>query len=303
MNQDSELVYKNGYPFDEKLVENIRDLYVRVKQENKAACVVIDGGIGEGKTTLGIEVGDLINQLDGKAKIVLLKKESFQIGMGGAAFVRNLKAVFKNDYPVVIYDEGGDFNRRGSLTQFNQLINRIFETYRAFKVLVIICLPSFKIIDQDLLLKGIPRLLIHCEDRGQSYGNFKAYSLYRMFYILDLMKKLKVPNFAYQITDPNFQGHFLNLEKSREKELDKLCTDAKLLEAEKAEIKLEGLISVSELARKVAKTTAWVGVALKQLNIKPVRKISKSWYYKEDVALESLWNFNLRPEARGRKGG
>lgn len=296
----SDNLYKNGLPFSDKLAENIKDLYLRVKESNKAGCIIIDGGVGEGKTTLAVEIGDYINSLDGKQEIDLDVKECFQIGMGGASFIRNLKVVFKKGYPVLIYDEGGDFNRRGALTQFNQMINRIFETYRAFKVVVIICLPSFRVIDSDLLLKGIPRLLLHCQDRSRTYGDFKAYSLYRMFYIIDKMKKLKVPSFAYQLEEPNFSGHFLNLSKEREKALDKLSTNSKLLEVEKAEIKMDGLISTRDICRKLAKSDVWVCHAIRELKIKPVRKIGKTWYYNEDV-IDSLYAHSIKPIVRRTK--
>lgn len=293
--------YETGFSFDAKLAENIRDIYYRVKKTNKGGAIIIDGGIGEGKTTLGVEVADYINELDGKPPIVINKKEGFQIGMGGVAFIRNLQRAFKEDMPCVIYDEGGDFNRRGALTQFNQMLNRIFETYRAFKVVVIICLPSFKSIDGSLLEKNIPRLLIHCEQRTLERGSFKAYSLYRMFYVLDYMKKIKVPSFAYQIVKPNFQGDFLNLTPERETALDLLSTTSKLKEAEIAEIKLDGLISAKDLSRKLAKSTAWVSLALRDLQIKPVRKISRMNYYQEELALDALYNYNLR-ERKKMKG-
>jgi hypothetical protein len=299
----SKFVYDTGYCFDKKLAENIEDIYFRVKKTNKGGAIIIDGGIGEGKTTLGIHVGDLINKLDGKAPIVINKKDGFQIGMGGVAFIRNLQRAFKEDMPCVIYDEGGDFNRRGALTQFNQMLNRIFETYRAFKVVVIICLPSFKSIDGSLLEKNIPRLLIHCEQRTMERGSFKAYSLYRMFYVLDYMKKIKVPSFAYQIVEPNFYGDFLNLPTEREKALDLLSTTSKLKEAEIAEIKLDGLISAKDLSRKLAKSLAWVSLALRDLRLKPVRKISRMSYYQEELALDALYNYNLRERKATVKGG
>ena len=298
---ESEYVYKHGLPFSEKLAENLVDEYNRVQHENKAACVIIDGGVGEGKTTLALLIADFMNFLHGHAEIELELKNHPQIGMGGREFIKGMRLVFSKGFVVLIYDEGGDFNKRGALTQFNQMLNRLFETYRAFKVLVIICLPSFDVIDRDLLKKNIPRLLIHCECRTQTYGNFKAYSLYRMFYISDHMKSLKVPSFAYEIVHPNFYGHFLNLTPTREKLLDKICTNAKLLETEKAEIKMDGLISMQDVARKLAKTLTWVSIAVKELRIKPERKISRTQYYKEDVILEALWSHRIRTEENDKR--
>ena len=113
--------------------------------------------------------------------------------------------------------------------------------------------------------------------------------------------KLTVPSFAYELVEANFVGHFLNLPPEREKLLDKLCTSAKLLETEKAEIQMDGLISARDIARKLAKTVSWVSIALKELRILPERKISKTQYYKEEVVLEALWSHRIRSETEAEK--
>ena len=45
----------NGQLFDDSLNKNIQGLKDRVAI-NKAAMLVIDGGVGEGKTTLAVEI-------------------------------------------------------------------------------------------------------------------------------------------------------------------------------------------------------------------------------------------------------
>jgi len=70
-----------------------------------------------------------------------------------------------NKRNVIVYDEAGDFNTRASLTYFNQNMNRVFETYRALGIIVILCLPSFADIDTSLMKKKIARMLIHCYAR------------------------------------------------------------------------------------------------------------------------------------------
>jgi hypothetical protein len=302
MKRESKYVYDTGFTFDVALASNIRDVYDRVKNQHKGGAIVIDGGIGEGKTTLAVQIADYINKLDGKPPIIIDKKTGFQIAMGGQQFIEKLQVTYKEGYPVIIYDEGGDFSRRGSLTQFNQTLNRIFETYRAFKIIVIICLPNFKNLDGSLLEKNIPRFMLHCQERNINRGSFKGYSLYRMFYIAHYMKKIVVSSFAYQIVGANFNGDFLNLEPEREKALDNLSTNSKLNEAEQAEIKMAGLISARDIARKLAKSLAWISLALRDLNIMPAKKIKKLAYYKEDITMEQLWSYTLREKIKpGRK--
>lgn len=176
-------VYKHGLPFSEKLAENLDDCYTRIKK-NKASCIVIDGGVGSGKTTLGIEIADYFNKKYAEQEEVSLEiKDHIQLAMGGKEFAKYMRLCFMQGKIVIIYDEGGDYSKRGAMTQFNAFLNRIFETYRAFRILVIICLPSMSVLENTLFDNQIPRLLLHCYDRGDNNGCVKAYSLHRMFFL------------------------------------------------------------------------------------------------------------------------
>ena len=83
----------------------------------------------------------------------------------------------------IVYDEAGDFSKRGSLSRFNQMLNRTFETYRGFRILVFLGLPNFNVLDNNLFDNQIPRLLLHCSGRGDKYGNFSGYGLEEMNWI------------------------------------------------------------------------------------------------------------------------
>lgn len=271
-------LYNHGLPFSTGLDLNLDDIKLRV-EKNKAALIVIDGGVGEGKTTLCVECAEYITGLE------LIFKE--QLAMGGGDFARKLKICFKAGYFIVIYDEAGDFNKRGALTRFNAMLNRIFETYRAFKILVILCLPSFSVLDNSLFDKQIPRLLLHCEDRNELYGNYKGYSLYRMFYLREKMKKLVVKPFAYSLVEPNFRGHFLDLKPARAKELDKFTISGKLDILDESEIVFEGMLSFYELSEKLEMSVSWIKKKMMALEIKE-RKVHKNRKYFDQGVLEIL---------------
>lgn len=273
-------LYPHGLPFSEKLAYNIDRLIVRV-DNHKASLIIADGGIGEGKTTLSVHMGNYINNSKGLGRIDLI--EGYQIAMGGADFLKKLRYCYDNKLPVLIYDEAGDFNRRGSLTQFNAMINRTFDTFRAFKIIIILCLPSFSVLDNDLFEKNIPRLLLHCQSRTENQGDFLAYSLYRMLYIKDKMKKLVVKQTAYRITECNFGGHFKDLPPEERKQLDKLSTKSKMNILRKSEIKVEGLLTYSEMATKLMRSIVWVRLAVNNLKIRPARMIKRQKYFSEDA--------------------
>jgi len=266
-------------PFSEALAENLDDLDARVYAMNKAALIIIDGGVGEGKTTLSVQIADYFNARHGLPEVDLSIQGVKQLAMGGEDFSKKLLICQAAGLPCLSYDEAGDFNKRGSLTRFNALINRTFETYRAFKVIVILALPSFSVLDQEIFDKNIPRLLIRVHSRTMRQGNGKAFSLYRMLYIREKMKKLVVKTQAYGLVDPNFHLHFKDLSPERSKLLDILSTKGKIKELKGAEIKYEGLLSYSDLARKVGRSERWIKKACADLKIKSVKEWQRRYYF------------------------
>ncbi len=275
-------LYKHGLPFSEILAVNIKDLVDRIKF-NKASMVIVDGGVGEGKTTLAVEIADYVNSLYDFQDIKLELKDHPQLALGGVDFLKQLRVCYEKKLVVIVYDEAGDFNRRGALTRFNAMLNRTFETFRGFKILVILCLPSFSVLDSDIMNKQIPRLLLHTDSRTMESGNFKGYSLYRMMYIADKMKKLVVKPFAYDLVEPNFYGHFLDLETIRAKKLDKISTKGKMDVLKKAEISIEGLMNYSEMAKKLGRSVVWARMVVSKLRIKPTRIITRVRYFDEAI--------------------
>ena len=270
-------VYDHGLPFSEKLAENLVDLRRRVIENNKATLIIVDGGVGEGKTTLCVHIADYL-----QGSPIDFKK---QLAMGGEQLMRRIETCYAEQLPVIIYDEAGDFNRRGALTKFNQLLNRVFETYRAFKIIVIVALPNFNVLDNQLFDNKIPRLLLHLRGRNNSQGNFSAYSLWRMMYVKHKMndRKFVVKEAAFDRTDPNFRGHFLDLPPERSKKLSEVSTAGKIDFLIKGTAKLEGLLTYEEISRKVGRSTNWARQSINRLKIKPVRIVKKVRYYQDDV--------------------
>lgn len=274
----------NPYPFNPTLAANLKRIYQRVFEKKKAGLIIIDGGIGEGKTTLSIHFLDFFNGLSNLPPANITEKN--QMGLGGEDFSKKIVACHELGLPACVYDEAGDFNKRGALTQFNRLINRIFEMYRGLKVIVILCLPSFHVLDEDLFTKNIPRLLIHVHNRTERQGHGKAYSLYRMHWLRFRMKnpKLVIKSQAYGQVQPNFYLTFKDLTPERSLELDKVSTKGKVKALKQADIKYAGLLSYSDLAKKTARSELWVKLACKQLKIKPVKRFERRFYFDNGTA-------------------
>lgn len=275
-------MYKSGLYFSEILATNIKDGLTRVKI-GKATCIIIDGGVGEGKTTLAVHVADFINYLNGLPEIDLSIKGSIQIAMGGKDFSGKMRKCYMQHLPVIIYDEAGDYARKQAMTSFNAFLNRIFETYRAFKIVVIICLPNQYVLDNTLFDNKIPRLLLHLQGRNLHQGNFKGYSLHRIFFIRGLMRKIEDKNYAYQVNEPNFYGHFLDLPPERAKLLDALTIKGKIEVLKETEAHLGNLLGMSEISSKTGYNIQTLRNKLTKLGIKPITKIGQKVYYNKDV--------------------
>jgi hypothetical protein len=283
--------YDSGLPFGKKLGENLKDQVERVAG-NKASMIVIDGQVGEGKTTLAVQCADFIQGSPIDLKI--------QLAMGGGDFTSKMKICYAAKKIVIIYDEAGDFNKRGSLTKFNAMLNRIFETFRTFKIIVILCLPSLNVLDNTLFDKGIVRLVIHCYDRDNYYGRYKGFSLYRAFYIREFMKKNVVKPQAYIRTGANFYGCFLDLPPERSRELDKISTEGKLNILDEGEIIYHGLLTIADISIQLEQSVTWVELELKKLSIKPVKRFKRRKYY-DPVVVETLSPLAAKSKVRKKK--
>ena len=270
------LLYDNGLPFSQMLADNLDDLIKRV-EINKASLIIIDGGVGEGKTTMLVHVEDYIQKEE-------IEVDGCQMAMGGIEFLKKIRECYEQKKSCVGYDEAGDFSKRGSLTQFNAMLNRTFETFRAFKCIVILCLPCFNVLDAQLFDNQIPRMLIHLHSRTAIDGSFSVYGLDEMNWLRVWMDKYpKHRAKAYGIVTPNFRGHFKNLSEERCRKLDAVSTKSKLQILRKSEVKIEGLVNYEELATKMNRSTHWVMNSFKTLKIKPARTINRMKYFDGDV--------------------
>lgn len=225
-------------PFCPNLARFLDSQKDRVFNKNKASLIIIEGGVGLGKTTLAVHIADYINGSYKKnGKDYHVYKENFisfaeVLGLGGDDFNRKIIEGHKAGRPVVIYDEAGDYGKRTFLTELNIRLNRIFELYRALKVVVVLCLPSFDYLDRALLDKNVPRGLISIEKRNKKFGQYSFYDLYKMNLLKGYFKNQVIKKNAYKWVNPNFRGRFVNLDKKRSEALDKYSTAGKLKELE-----------------------------------------------------------------------
>jgi len=281
-------VYDTGFPFSEIIALNINDCLEEI-EKRKASLVIIDGKMGEGKTTLAYQLGQHIERYYKKKK-----GESFydplyfnlknQIGMGGVKFKEKLEICRNEQLKVVIYDEAGDFSKRSALSNFNHELNRIFQTFRTYKVLIIICLPYFNILDNNLFDEGVPKLLLNLHGRNEKEGRIRGYGYDEMLWLRYYMSQEKVKKQkCYKRVTPNFRGKFVDLPSDLSIELDKYSTEGKAEILNKSILSDSDLLPYKEIAKKVKMSIPWVKNKVSILKIKEIKKYKRSKYFDSSI--------------------
>ncbi|MCP4648869.1 MAG: hypothetical protein GY853_02140 [PVC group bacterium] len=201
-----------------KVRKTVQGLKERIKK-NKASAVVIDGQMGEGKTTFAVR---LLEEYQNRKKIDF----DIQYAVGGDDFIKKLELCVDNGKTAIVYDEAGDFSKKNTLTTFNKSLDMVFQTFRTYKILIIVVLPFFQDLDRGIYDRGVVRVLFNCHSRTEEYGCLRVYNLRRIFYLLDYMRRKQPPvrQMAYFKSTPNFRSHFFDLPKERSAELDKIST-------------------------------------------------------------------------------
>lgn len=275
-----ERLYDYGLPFSLILSPSIDGLMDRIGKK-KASMIIIDGNVGEGKTTLGVHIADYVNQHYGNGKHIDFK---LQLAMGGKDFGEKLLLCHDQKMPVLVYDESGDFDKKSTLSRFNRNLMRIFEMYRGFRILVILCLPKFYKLENELFEIGIPRMLLHVENRTERQGGFRAFDLEQMYYIKHHASKIIVKPKAYDFGMPNFYGHFLDLSPARSKELDHISVMSKRQEIKKTVYDVKNRVTIKMIMSHFGKSKPWVLARMKELDdLGDVKVFQKSKWYTKDI--------------------
>lgn len=208
--------------------------------------------------------------------------------MGANEFVTKFNKCREQGYHAILYDEAGDFAKRGALSMVNKMIIRRFETIRSSKIMVFMSLPLFYSLDAALFDYSIVQGLVHTYGKKQTlnYGNYKTYDAVGVDWLnYWIYEKLKKPERykAFNIVLPNFMGHFKDLSPKRAEQLEILSNKAKDRESFKALIKAEGLVSIPGLSDKFGKSVNSIRQILLKLKIKPTRRIKHANYYSNDL--------------------
>lgn len=235
---------------------------------------VIDGDVGSGKTTFAVLFGDMCH-----GQPIDLKKN---LALGGEDFQVKLLKTHERAEHVLVYDEAGDFNRRAAMTKFNREMNRLFEMSRALKILVIIVLPRFYILDKQFFELNQIRGVFHIHSREKSRASWTAYTTSQAMYIKKWAEKLTVPQTAYRYGNPIAKGNFYDLEPERSRELEKISIEAKKDAISEMFVKKERL-SKEEIAKHYNFSISWVEARLREIDDIDSLKVGRKLFYHKNT--------------------
>jgi hypothetical protein len=259
---------------EDRLTLNLYDLKQRV-QNKMPTIIVIDGASGQGKTTLADKIA---SWLEGRTI-----EWDEQLGMGAKEFSKLIIPCAEKKHKVIVYDEAGDYNRNGFATRLNAIMERSFDTFRTYNIIVIIVLPLFIRLPDTIFDKCIPRMLIHVYGKSGKTTRMKAYDLEKMLWMRDYVRKKK-PAIIQRIYDNQealFDGYFPDLPRERSAALDIHCTRTKNAIQTIGAAELNGMFTIEQISIKLGRTGSWVYAQLKKMNIKPAYKAGKVPYYTE----------------------
>ena len=280
---DKAYYYDNGTPFQdfEKVNMNINNLILR-KKDKKPCLVLIDGISSSGKTTKAIHLVNLINKKHNLEEMDLTTK-GLQIGTGASDFLSKLRPCAEQGYPAIIFDEAGEYNKRGWNSKLNKILDSVMDTFRAYKIIVFFVLHDFTELPKHIWNAKIPTFLIHLKERRKGVGRSYWYELKSMYYIINNRKTEVFPEASYDRVFPNFRCDFKNLEPEKANALDRLSTNAKKSRLEGSEIAIQGLLGFSDIAKLMLRSEAWVKKTISSMKIKEERIFKKKKYYTQEI--------------------
>jgi hypothetical protein len=271
-------VYNSGIAFSEVLKPSLDSCKYRVMNKDKPAIIIIDGGLGEGKTSAAVQIVKYYQKG---------KWHSEQVGMGGEEFLRVCDWCKDNDVHVAVYDEAGDLSSRGALTRFNRTMNRFFETYRQYKIIAILCLPVFFNLDKSMFQNKSVQMLINLYGKDVENGdtNFRVYDRMGINWLLYRAKIEKVDQTSiYMRQHPMFRGHILKLPDEDDAKLKSISMKGKKAILNKSVVDLAGLVDIKTIVSRTGYTYQTVSRKMNEQKMKPVKMIGlKKFYDKQSV--------------------
>jgi len=185
-------VYYDGY-----LLEVLTGFKKSVLKRNTTAVIIIDGRSGMGKTTLGNQIGYLLDDNYGINKIYYEPKK----------FLEGLNQAKKGDY--LMFDEAMIISSRSAMSDVNKMMIMAMSMIRSKQLFICFCVNSIFDLDRNLALSRADLLLHVYGDHLTDRGNFSAF--FKAKGDMDRIKNLYLVGkkfYSYSKPSANFYGRF-----------------------------------------------------------------------------------------------
>lgn len=285
-----------------KLQENLESVKKQVLDNKMPFGMIIDGSPGNSKTTTAAMIGKFIQPNFNVEK---------QIGRGTEQFIKAYNYTIdgvKAPYKVCIYDEANDSDKSSSLNKLQRILNQILAaTTRQEKVIIIVVLHRFYRLDEKFFDNGLIHMVLNMYGKkNDEFVKFKAYDLDCILWMMNLIKRNKVPKKpkVYGSTMPNFGGRILAPPKSFIGEVERYSKAGKDLLRQKAtrEILASNYYTVSVLASMLGVTKSQIQYQIDKHDLKRKylrERSGRIFYY--DKELFAVLKGILSEEERSRE--
>ncbi len=175
-----------------RLHSDLKEIRNGLQKKDKDYVMIVDGLEGSGKTTLGIQIGWIVDPT------LTLDRITFT----GEEFKSAILAAKEGQ--CVIYDEAfTGLSSRAALSEINRMLVSLMMQMRQKNLFVIIILPSYFLLDKYVALFRARSLIHVYESRGRR-GYFAAYNarLKKLLYLRG------IKTYDYSVVKTNFRGRF-----------------------------------------------------------------------------------------------
>jgi len=283
MTKEIKTTFSNGEPYYPSApIHRLTEKFNIRKSMRKPNLILIDGVSSSGKTTLGVHLMDAINKSNGFPPVDL-SKDTLQIGTGTHDFISKLTKCADAGYPCIMFDEAGEYNKRGWNSMLNRVMDSILDTFRAYNIIIVMILHDFSELPKHVWTTRIVNLLIHLKERKSCYGRAYFYKQKRMYWVIKFKKDSVFPEDAYNKEHFNVKILFRNLSQERSDQLNVLSTAHKRNKLQNSEVKLKGLITYEEIHEKTGRSISWIKTQVSKLKINPEHMYKKKKYYNPNI--------------------
>ena len=224
-------ILREGYSMDNYLVENLTPTPKFLAQDRDMVGIISGhGDVRNGKSTIAIQIGyflawmqaggrmDLRKGKDGKyINPVVLKKPNKPVNFSYENLVYtpegliDLARTLANKYgksQIMVYDETSGLDSKGTMKAVNQMLSHFFQTCGAYNHIILIVLPDFFKLNEDIATTRSMFLVDTYSDENWSRGLFNFYGPRDKEWLYFNGKKLRGIGVRYASQNPTFYGRF-----------------------------------------------------------------------------------------------